>query len=154
MDLEARLNNLENTHEWHAMVEALEQGITTAQDDGVKARLHLRLGRLLRDRFLQGVKALKHFQDAFKLNNQLTEALEEARAVYWELGKLNMVQKLLELQLKNTADNAAGSELCVLLGDVLTDQGDYDRATEAYAKALQLSAGQPSRASEMLEDVQ
>ncbi|MCA9627067.1 MAG: tetratricopeptide repeat protein [Myxococcales bacterium] len=154
MDLEARLNNLENSHEWHAMVEALEQGIAGAQDDGVKAQLHLKLGRLLRDRFLQGVKALKHFQDAFKLNNQLTEALEEARSVYWELGKLNMVQKLLELQLKNTSDDAAGSELCVLLGDVLTDQGDYDRATEAYAKALQLAAGQPSRASQMLEDVQ
>ena len=47
-----------------------------------------------------GVKALKHFQDAYKQNPALVEALAEARAVYWDLGKLNMVQKLLELQLK------------------------------------------------------
>src|SRR5690606_436902 len=154
MDLEARLNHLENTHEWHAMVEALEQGLTSAPSDVVKADLHLRLGRLLRDRFLQGVKALKHFQDAFKLNNQLTQALEEAREVYWELGKLNMVQKLLELQLKNTQEPSGASELCASLGDVLCDQADYDRATEAYAKSLQLAAGAPSRASSMLEDVQ
>ena len=44
---------------------------------------------------MQGVKALKHFQDAFKLNAALLDALAEARQVYWELGKLNMVQKLL-----------------------------------------------------------
>lgn len=154
MDLEARLNHLENTHEWHAMAEALEQGIASASSDVVKADLHLRLGRLLRDRFLQGVKALKHFQDAFKLNNQLRQALEDAREVYWELGKLNMVQKLLELQLKNTSEPVEASELCALLGDVLCDQADYDRATEAYAKSLQLAAGGASRASAMLEDVQ
>ncbi|HVJ15464.1 MAG TPA: hypothetical protein VM686_08485, partial [Polyangiaceae bacterium] len=105
MDLEQRLSQLEGYHDWHGVIEALEQGISSAQDATVKAGLHLRLGRVLHNHFLQGVRALKHFQDAYKLNSALTEALAEARTIYWELGKLNMVQKLLELQLKSASDN-------------------------------------------------
>ena len=115
----------------------------------MKAALHLRLGRVLHDQFLQGVRALKHFQDAYKLNSALVEALGEARTIYWELGKLNMVQKLLELQLKSAQDNPTKRALYRELGDVLTDLGDYERATESYAKALESSDGQPGDIPEM-----
>src|SRR5689334_19547862 len=104
MDLEQRLKQLESHHDWPGLAEAMEQGLAVAQDATIKADLHLRLGRLLHSQFLQGVRALKHFQDAYKLNPALLEALAEARGIYWELGKLNMVQKLLELQLKNSQD--------------------------------------------------
>ena len=104
MDLEQRLKQLESLHDWHGIVEALEQGLGTTQDATLKADIHLRLGRVLHTQFLQGVRALKHFQDAYKLNSSLFDALSEARAIYWELGKLNMVQKLLELQLKSAPD--------------------------------------------------
>jgi uncharacterized coiled-coil protein SlyX len=79
MDLEQRLKQLESHHDWQGLAEALEQGLTAAQEQTVKAALHLRLGRLLYGQFLQGVRALKHFQDAFKLNPALIEALGEAR---------------------------------------------------------------------------
>src|SRR5688572_10194255 len=154
MDLEQRLTQLEGYHDWHGVIEALEQGISSASDATTKASLHLRLGRVLHNHFLQGVRALKHFQDAYKLNSALTEALAEARTIYWELGKLNMVQKLLELQLKSAQDSGVKRALFRELGDVLTDLGDYDRATEAYAKALQNSNGQPGDIPEMLQDVQ
>src|SRR5262245_45367647 len=134
MNLEERLNLRERNHDWQGVQETLEQGIASSEDPRRQAEYHLRLGRLLRERFLQGVKALKHFQDAFKLNSGLVEALAEAREVYWELGKVNMVQKLLELQLKNSEGEAA-SALYVQLGNVLSDQGEGDRAMEAYAKA-------------------
>ncbi|HVU04695.1 MAG TPA: tetratricopeptide repeat protein [Polyangiaceae bacterium] len=151
MILEERLNLLERNHDWLGLSEALEQGLAGSTDPAQQAGLHLRLGRLLNGRFLQGVKALKHFQDAFKLNTALVEALAEARAIYWQLGKLNMVQKLLELQIKNTNGAAAGP-LLVQLGDVLSDAGEADRATEAYAKALQ-TGGAPN-AADLLHDVQ
>ncbi len=154
MDLEQRLNQLERHHDWQGAVEALEQGLQSEQDASVKAELHLRLGRLLHSRFLQGVRALKHFQDAFKLNPALLEALAEARGIYWELGKLNMVQKLLELQLKNTQDSDAAASLCRELGDVLSDQGDYERAAESYAQALQNANGKMPELGELLEEVQ
>src|SRR5262245_55831133 len=125
MNLEERINLLEKNHDWYGLQEALEQGISNAESPVNQAEYHLRLGRLLHGRFLQGVKALKHFQDAFKLNPALVEALGEARQIYWELGKLNMVQKLLELQLK-TSDGTAASSLYCQLGDVYCDLGDQD----------------------------
>src|SRR5689334_13440231 len=154
MDLEQRLKQLTSTHDYQAVVEALEQGIGAVGDPAAKADLHLRLGRVLRSRFLQGVRALKHFQDAYKLNPALVEALAEARGIYWDLGKLNMVQKLLELQLKAAPESPDRSALHRQLGDVLCDLGEYDRAAEAYAKALQSSDGKPGDIPELLQDVQ
>ncbi|HET9954609.1 MAG TPA: hypothetical protein VFQ61_08895, partial [Polyangiaceae bacterium] len=147
MDLEQRLKQLESYHDWTGVVEALEQGVLTSEDASKKADYHLRLGRLLGQYFLQGVRALKHFQDAYKLNPAFVGALSEARGIYWELGKLNMVQKLIELQLKNTQDPKFRGELLGELGDVVNDLGDYDRARDAYTKA-------GAEAAERLADVQ
>src|SRR5271163_324077 len=112
MDQEERLSYLENVRDWQALVEELEKGISTGAAPASKAAYHLRLGRVLETKFLAGVKALKHFQDAYKLNPGLLESLEAARNIYWELGKLNMVQKLLELELKASGD--APSALALL----------------------------------------
>ncbi|MEO7037108.1 MAG: tetratricopeptide repeat protein [Polyangiaceae bacterium] len=154
MDLEQRLKQLESHHDWHGIVEALEQGLGGAQDATLKADIHLRLGRVLHTQFLQGVRALKHFQDAYKLNPSLFDALSEARAIYWELGKLNMVQKLLELQLKSAPDASVKRALFSELGDVLCDIGEYDRAAESYAKALQNAEGKAGDLGERLLDAQ
>src|SRR5579864_6645886 len=132
MELEERLSYLENVRDWPSLVEELEKGIASA--GGVaKAQFHLKLGRVLETKFLAGVKALKHFQDAYKLNPALTESLEEARNVYWDLGKLNMVQKLLELELKAGTDGPQAGALLLELGDVLCDQGEWEKAAAAYA---------------------
>src|SRR5688500_5705139 len=154
MDLEQRLKQLEGFHDWGAIVEVLEQGIVTSEDATQKADYHLRLGRLLYSQFLQGVRALKHFQDAYKLNPAHVDALSEARAIYWELGKLNMVQKLLELQLKNTQDAGLRIKLFGELGDIYFDLGDYDRAAQTYAKAIENSNGAGSDLPERLLDAQ
>ncbi|HEX4478533.1 MAG TPA: tetratricopeptide repeat protein, partial [Polyangiaceae bacterium] len=153
MNLDERLTLLERNHDWHGLQETLEQGIAGANDPSSQAEYHLRLGRVLHERFLQGVKALKHFQDAFKLNPALIDALRAAREIYWELGKLNMVQKLLELQLKN-GDGKGASALYTDLGDVLSDLGDEVRATDAYTNAITVSANGSSAAAERLVDLQ
>ena len=154
MDLEDRVNQLASQHDWQAVVAVLEQAIQTAEDASVKADLHLRLGQLLHKQFLQGVKALKHFQDAYKLNPALIEALSEARGIYWDLGKLNMVQRLLELELKAAPSEQSKSVLLRELGDVHCDLGDYDRAAESYAKALQATDGDKGDLPAVLEDTQ
>jgi tetratricopeptide (TPR) repeat protein len=152
MDLEQRLKQLEGYHDWNGVVEALEQGVLASEDAAQKADYHLRLGRLLYRHLLQGVRALKHFQDAYKLNPTFVGALSEARSIYWELGKLNMVQKLLELQLKNTQDAHARAKLAAELGDVAFDMGDYDRARDAYSKAVNGSG--TGDVSDRLRDVE
>ncbi len=154
MDLQERLKHLENVRDWQGLVEELERGIQSSSAAEVKARFHLRLGQVLESKFLAGVKALKHFQDAYKLNPALSESLEAARAVYWGLGKLNMVQKLLELELRTHKEGPVASELLLELGDVLCDLGDYDKATSTYARSLATSNGQNAEARACLEDVQ
>src|SRR5262245_16159189 len=137
----SRLSHLEAAHDWQGLVEELDKEIAGAQEPALKASLHLRLGTVLLDKFLQAVKALKHFQDAFKLNPQLFEALRMARAVYWDLGKTNMVQRLLELELKNAQDGPAIVRDLVELGDVQYELGDHEKATATYARALSASGG-------------
>ncbi len=154
MDLQERLKELENVRDWQSLVEELEKGIQSSGPNEAKASYHLRLGQVLESKFLAGVKALKHFQDAYKLNPALAESLEAARSVYWSLGKLNMVQKLLELELRTIKDGPQASELLVELGDVLCDLGDYDKATSTYARALATSGGSNADARACLEDVQ
>lgn len=154
MDLQGRLNHLEQQQDWAGLVEELEQGLAGESQSAVKAAIHLRLARLLETKFLQSAKALKHYQEAFKLNPGLVEALEEARLIYWSLGKLGMVQKLLELELKSAQDATRISSLLVELGDVLVDQGDYERATATYARALGASEGTNEEARALLEDIQ
>ena len=153
MDLAERVSLLESVHDWNTLVEELQHVIEGDADAASKAEAHLRLGRLLDEKFLQGVKALKHFQDAYKLNPALGRALEHARQIYWELGKTNMVQKLLDLQLKSL-EGADAVPLLVELGDVLADSGDVERAMSTYAKALAASNGESELAREGLEDAQ
>src|SRR6187399_1103261 len=124
MDLQERLQQLESVRDWQGLVEELEKGITSSSANEAKAAYHLRLGRVLEGKFLAGVKALKHFQDAYKLNPALVESLESARMIYWDLGKLNMVQKLLELELKAAPDSPNATYVLTELGDVLCDVGD------------------------------
>jgi tetratricopeptide (TPR) repeat protein len=154
MELEERLSYLENVRDWQSLVEELEKGIASPAANPAKAQYHLKLGRVLETKFLSGVKALKHFQDAYKLNPALTESLEAARNVYWDLGKLNMVQKLLELELKAGASDTHASELLRELGDVLCDQGDWEKAAATYARSIGMAGGKNAEASACLADVQ
>jgi golgin subfamily B member 1 len=148
------LAQLESIRDWQGILEELEKELASGQNSNVeKAACHFRAGRILKTKFLSSVKALKHFQDAYKLNPQLTESLEAAREIYWELGKLNMVQKLLELELKTERSPQATSDLLTELGHVLTDNGDYDKATATYARALNANS-ENRNARAALEDVQ
>jgi tetratricopeptide (TPR) repeat protein len=152
MDLEQHLNHLEAHRDWQGLVDAIEHAIAGTADAITKSQLHLRLGRLQHRKFLQGVKALKHFQDAYKINPALVDALASARAIYLELGKLNMVQKLLELELKAVTDPVRQAALLVELGDTLRDQGDAERAASQYAQAIK--CGGARVAAPLLEDAQ
>ena len=154
MELEERLSYLENVRDWPSLVDELEKGIASSSAGAAKAQFHLKLGRVLETKFLAGVKALKHFQDAYKLNPALTESLDAARSVYWDLGKLNMVQKLLELELKAGADGPHAAALLLELGDVLCHQGEWAKAASAYSRSVGASGGKSLEASACLADVQ
>src|SRR6185295_8883150 len=62
--------------------------------------------------------------------------------------------KLLELELKSSGDPAHTTELLLELGDVLSDVGEHEKATAAYARALSVSSGESEEARACLADVQ
>ncbi len=153
MDLLEHVSAYERNRDWQGLVEELEKGLLGASQNAAKAAIHLQLGRVLEGKFLQSVKALKHFQDAYKLNPALLEALEEARFVYWELGKTAMVQKLLDLELKGAQEPPRMARLLVELGDVCVDLGDLDKAAQAYGRAVSVSGGKHPEAQAGLTDI-
>jgi tetratricopeptide (TPR) repeat protein len=153
MDLDDRLRLLEGCHDWQGLVDALEEAIAAEQELAARARLHLRLARVLAGPLMQGARALKHFQDAFKLDASLTDALSEARAVYWQLGKLPMVRRLLELQIQRASTQAEAAQLLVELGDVATDQGDLVAASQSYERAVEIAGADAVEANERLRDL-
>ena len=154
MDLVERVSLLESVHDWGSLADELEKVIAQESEPAHKADAHLRLGRLLDEKFLQGVKALKHFQDAYKLNPTLMHALELARSIYWELGKTNMVQKLLRAAAEERGRGDERAAPHPELGDVLADAGDLERAQATYARALGASGGTSDAARAGLTDAQ
>ena len=69
-----------------------------------------------------------HYQAAFKLSPSDARALERARAIYREMGNLEMVATLLGLELKVTTDAARKAEVEGKLGVALLDLGKRDQA--------------------------
>ncbi|MFI5299531.1 MAG: hypothetical protein ACHREM_15685 [Polyangiales bacterium] len=154
MEWTERLAHLEAIRDWQGLRDELEKAISAASSNEDKAALHLKVGRLLNERFLNGARALKHFQDAFKLLPTSLESLDEARGVYWDLGKLNMVQKLLELELKTGPGAELETTLACELGDVQAEQDQHAAAVHAYIRAVTASAGASELATALLADAQ
>ncbi len=150
MSSETQLADCESAHDYQQARVELEKALEQEQSPEGLALLHLRLGHLLRGQFLQGVAALKHFQEAFKLDSSRLDAVGAARSVYRELGRLPLVQKLLNIEISSVEDLEQAASLYRELGDVLVDQGDVENAAIAYAEALK--GGVDVR--EELEDVQ
>ncbi|MEI7893108.1 MAG: tetratricopeptide repeat protein, partial [Myxococcales bacterium] len=154
MELHERLTQLENIRDWPGLAEELEKALASTGANPEKAAYHLRLGRVQAHKVLAGVKAIKHFQDAYKLNPELAESLSAARAVFWDLAKHPKVQKFLDHELKHASSPARASAILLELGDVSSDMGDDDRALMAYAKSLAESGGKNLEASVCLADAQ
>lgn len=121
--------------EQSAALERLEGALSEETSSLHKAVLHGRLGHLLRVEFLDGVHALKHFQDAFRLDAGRLEAIAAARECYQEVGRLRLVHKLLNMQIAGAHDASKLGTLYVELGHVLADLGDPENAAIAYQEA-------------------
>ena len=107
MELEERLSYLENVRDWQGLVEELEKGIGSSAQNADKAST-TSARPSPRDevsRRREGAQALSGRVQAE--SGARSRASRRRASVYWDLGKLNMVQKLLELELKTVQDGAA-----------------------------------------------
>ena len=89
--------------------------LANASDAVLKAAAyHLKLGRVLAGKLLQGALALRHFKQAWTLKPSSIVPLHDARRVYWSLGKFDTVQTTLQRTMEG-ADDATKAELLTYL---------------------------------------
>ncbi len=150
---ELELSECKSAEDHRAYREQLESQLNEVSDPDLLAAVHVRLGHLLRSQFLEGVTALKHFQEAYKLDPSRLDALGVARGIYRELGRLPLVQKLTNLEIAAVEDLDQASELYAELGDALIDLGDVENAATAYAEALKGGADVVARLEDAMVSV-
>ena len=156
MELEERLSYLENVRDWQSLVEELEKGIASSARERRQGAVSPEArAASSRRSFSPGVKALKHFQDAYKLNPALDR---EPRGGAQRLLGPRQAQHGPEAPRAGAEGERgrarARARLLLELGDVLCDQGDWDKAAATYARSLGLSGGKNAEASACLADVQ
>jgi len=138
MDLENRLVACQSAQDLFRLASELEAELARQKDPVQRARLHVELGHLNKTHCLDGIAAIRHFQEAFKSDPARLDALGAARATYRALGRLPLVHKLLCLEISSVSSLEAAGQLYQELGDVLSDQGQAELAAEAYAEALKV----------------
>src|SRR3954462_7732340 len=90
---------LRSARSWPSLIEELEREVEKVDAKEAKAAALYELGEVCEDLFLRKDRAMVHYQAAFKLNPNDAKALERARAIYREMGNLDMVATLLGLEL-------------------------------------------------------
>ena len=110
------------------MLEDLEKETERIEGKENKAAALFELGELCEEFFLRKDRAMAHYQQAFKQNPQQTRALTRARLIYREMGNLEMVATLLGLEIKVSSDPERKKEAERLLGEILLDARERDRA--------------------------
>src|SRR4051794_27500073 len=117
---------LRTARSWPTLIEELEREVEQLSEKDIKAQRLFELGQLCEDLFLRKDRAMVHYQAAFKLSPSDARALERARAIYREMGNLEMVATLLGLELKVTTTPARKAEVEGKLGIALLDLGKRD----------------------------
>jgi tetratricopeptide (TPR) repeat protein len=126
---------LRTARSWPTLIEELEREVEQVEQKEIKAQRLFELGELCEDLFLRKDRAMVHYQAAFKLSPSDARALERARAIYREMGNLEMVATLLGLELKVTSDPARKAEVEGKLGVALLDLGKRDQAAQHLESA-------------------
>ena len=119
---------LRTARSWPTLIEELEREVEQLSEKDIKAQRLFELGQLCEDLFLRKDRAMVHYQAAFKLSPSDARALERARAIYREMGNLEMVATLLGLELKVTTDPTRKADVEGRLGIALLDLGKRDQS--------------------------
>src|SRR6201981_3580458 len=126
---------LRTARSWPSLIEELQREVDQVEPKEVKAQRLYELGQLCEDVFLRKDRAMVHYQAAFKLSPSDARALERARAIYREMGNLEMVATLLGLELKVTQDPTRRALIEGRWGITLIDLGKRDQAVAHLEEA-------------------
>ncbi|HYU15896.1 MAG TPA: tetratricopeptide repeat protein, partial [Candidatus Acidoferrum sp.] len=129
---------LRRSRDWPSAIDELEREAENVKNERERSELLFEIGALTEEVIPERDRALALYQRAWKLFPENVKALTRARQIYRELGRLEMVAKVGELELKvREGDRAAVTELAGLVGEALLDSGQRDRALPLLHVALE-----------------
>jgi golgin subfamily B member 1 len=129
---------LRRSRDWPSAIDELEREAESINNERERSELLFEIGNLTEEVIPERDRALALYQRAWKLFPENIKALTRARQIYRELGRLEMVAKVGELELKiREADRAAVAELAGLVGEALLDCRQRDKALPLLQLALQ-----------------
>lgn len=137
MDTRSELRErLRRSRNWLGAIDELEREAEELASEQDRSERLYWIGTLTEEIVPERDRALAIYQRAWKLYPENLKALARARQVYRELGRLEMVAKLGEIELKSSSTERAG-ELAALVGEALLDCRQRDKALPLLEMALE-----------------
>ncbi|HEY3356303.1 MAG TPA: hypothetical protein VGQ83_23830, partial [Polyangia bacterium] len=119
---------LRESRNWLDVIDQLEHEAEQGPTDAEKSQRFFELAETCDEVLLQKNRAMQYYQRALKLNRANAQALGRLRDIYEEMGNLDMVAKLLELEMKVSTDAGQRAHLQGLLGRARLDLRQREQA--------------------------
>jgi len=156
MELTTRIKQrLREVQDWNAVIDELEAEANASGDPATQSKAFFELARTCEDVFLDKARAMQCYQRAFKLDQSNLVALERARLIYQQMAHLEMVTRLMGLELRNNQDPARAPALNHAYGRAMLNLRQVDTARgflEAAASAQPQEDEYQARFQETLYD--
>ena len=133
------LGRLRLSNNWASTIDELEKEADEVENKEERSELLFELGNLSEEVVPERDRALGIYQRAWKLHPENIKALTRARELYRELGRLEMVAKVGELELRMRQNEPEAGELAGIVGEALLDIGQRDRAINILEIAAERS---------------
>ncbi len=137
---------------WEDLARELERQAERASSDSERSRLYLEAGKVWGDVLLSKGEAMTRFQLAVKHDPTCRDALSKAREIYVQMGKLNMIGKLIDIELKSVETPAERASLLKEKAWSLLISGKLQAASEALTDA-QAADPQDEESTDLLGDL-
>lgn len=129
MELTQRIKErLREVEDWNTLVDQLEADAGAQATEQAQSASYFELGRACEDIFLDKARAMHLYQNAFKLDRTNIAALRRARLIYHEMAKLDLVLRMLKLELKAVQNPTERSELDFAYGATQLNLGAINKA--------------------------
>ncbi len=133
------LERLRRSRDWLQAIDDLERDAEKITSKEERSEILFELGSLTEEVVPERDRALAIYQRAWKLFPENVKALTRARELYRELGRLEMVAKVGEIELKLRQGDEQAADLAALVGEALLDSGQKDKALPILELALESS---------------
>jgi tetratricopeptide (TPR) repeat protein len=122
------------SRDWVAAIDEIEKELEASGSKLEQSERLYELASIVEDVIPERERALGLYQRAWKLYPDNLKALSRAREVYGEIGRLEMVAKLGEMELRSPL---APTNLAQIVGEALLDCGHKDKALPVLERAIE-----------------